>query len=241
MESGTCKLCLEWGPLCRSHVVPEFFHKPLYDAKHRMSGIRVSKENGVSTQTIQKGAREPLLCPSCEQLLNDRYEQPFLRMWRDSGLIPDRDLSAGAMAVIEGIDYRVAKLLLISVLFRASVAEHQAFSAVTMREGPHEESMRMMVLAGDAGPPERYPIVGDYILGPDGRVAHHVSVPIPFRRFNRLAYVYSFGGIEWTFFLATEKNPMSQCRGIGLRPDNTAILGVREFAASQTVRGIKGR
>src|SRR6516225_11959807 len=69
--AAKCALCREERPLRRSHVIPEFMFRPLYDKKHRFWGVSniPTKPNRI----FQKGPREKLLCNECEQRLS-RYE-----------------------------------------------------------------------------------------------------------------------------------------------------------------------
>ena len=76
-----CAMCLREGPLCDSHVIPEFIYKPLYSAKRRMVGL-LTTENGVTRKYLQKELREELLCGDCEDHINTRYEQPSVPSWR---------------------------------------------------------------------------------------------------------------------------------------------------------------
>src|SRR5205809_2236864 len=67
--SATCALCRQERPLRKSHVIPEFMFKPLYDEKHRFWSVTnvLSKQN----RLFQKGLREKLLCDACEQRLSE--------------------------------------------------------------------------------------------------------------------------------------------------------------------------
>ena len=56
--------------LCRSHIIPEFFFKPLYDEKGRYHQYSADPEQ--KTLVHQKGLREYLFCRECE----DRF-----RVW----------------------------------------------------------------------------------------------------------------------------------------------------------------
>ena len=59
-----CFLCLSEATLRASHVVPEFFYKPMYDEKHRF--FTVSSDPERRDRMHQKGVRESLLCDDCE-------------------------------------------------------------------------------------------------------------------------------------------------------------------------------
>ncbi len=67
-----CALCQLNKPLRRSHIVPEFMYKPMYDFIHRFQGLSLNVSE--RPQTHQKGLREELLCHDCEQLLANKYE-----------------------------------------------------------------------------------------------------------------------------------------------------------------------
>ena len=65
----SCALCLENNLLCDSHIVPEFFNKPLYDdSPKRYHGI--STDPGERLDIKQKGISEELLCESYERKLS---------------------------------------------------------------------------------------------------------------------------------------------------------------------------
>ena len=159
-----CKLCHSPSQLCDSHIVPEFMYEPLYDNKHRI--IFVTEEEGRPNREkpLQRGIRERLLCSACEGEINRQYEQPNVRVWR--GFVeqrPVRGISVtpvrgddGSWAVhVGGFDYARFKLLLLSVLWRASVAGGQDYTEVAL--GPHEERLCKMLLEKDAGTQADYP------------------------------------------------------------------------------------
>jgi hypothetical protein len=61
-----CRLCGKPSPLQRSHIIPEFLYRPLYDEKHRISVVKVGSDR---IGYLQKGFTEALLCFGCEQKL----------------------------------------------------------------------------------------------------------------------------------------------------------------------------
>jgi hypothetical protein len=61
-EQATCALCREPGDLRRSHILPEFFYKPVYDETHRF--LETSTDPRDRVMIRQKGLREFLLCRS---------------------------------------------------------------------------------------------------------------------------------------------------------------------------------
>ncbi len=146
---GICKLCRTEQPLCKSHIIPEFFYKPLYDNNHRFQ--RLSTEEGQYRAYEQKGIREYLLCSSCEGKFSifERYaslvyfggEEISIAMVESEGLVCR-------------VDYNKLKLFQLSLLWRVGVATHSDFSGVTL--GEHEAVLRKMLLAEEPGRAEEY-------------------------------------------------------------------------------------
>lgn len=81
-----CKLCRKNAQLVKSHIIPERFYKPLKNEKNHFMGIHGM--GGKGWKALQSGLKETLLCFDCEQLLNDRYEKPFYKMWFGVSPIP---------------------------------------------------------------------------------------------------------------------------------------------------------
>ena len=78
-----CKFCKKDKILKNSHIIPEFFYKPLYDSKHKMIVMERDKEDISDKWKIQKGIREYLLCGDCEEHFNKSFENKFKIHWYD--------------------------------------------------------------------------------------------------------------------------------------------------------------
>jgi hypothetical protein len=189
--TGICKLCKETRELRYSHVVPEFFYRKLYDDKSR--GL-VIKE-AVKREWIQKGYREYLLCSECEGKLNV-YETYVARKWKD---FPK--LIGGAWYTLRELDYTKFKLLILSILWRASVAQDSFFNAV--RLGPHEEKIRLMILNNDPGNSETYAFV-PVIEYWDNIIVPTVESPSQFKKDAFTMYRLTFGGVAWHYLVSSK-------------------------------------
>ncbi len=64
--NSTCRLCGKTRKLRRSHILPEFLYRPLYDGKHRYFVVSAATDSNFS---LQSGLTERLLCGDCEQQL----------------------------------------------------------------------------------------------------------------------------------------------------------------------------
>ena len=65
---GNCRLCGKAKELCDSHVISEYFYKPLYDESHEY--LVLSTDPKQKRIFEKKGIRERLLCVQCEAHIN---------------------------------------------------------------------------------------------------------------------------------------------------------------------------
>ena len=200
--SAICALCQKSAKLCRSHVVPEFCYKPIYDGKHRL--ILVEPTDPDDNWYEQKGARSALLCETCEGFINDRYEKPFRQYWFDCDALAPLQTNPGA--VLNGIDYASFKLFHLSVLFRASTSDHPNFREVNL--GPHEEQIRRMLLEEDPGQGWQYPILCSAVEGSGGKVLDELVGPAHrIKLYGHWGYFFTFGGAQWFYIVSSRPAP----------------------------------
>lgn len=152
---GECALCRENGPLCQSHIVPEFLHRPVYDEHHRLMSF---SDGSRRASILQKGVRETLLGAGCEARIQ-RWEHYFARLWYRGRRLPDPLPAEGL--VLTGVDYAKLKLFILSIIWRASAARSNTFRSVSL--GPHQEKIRSMLLAEQPGHGMTYPIFAGLI------------------------------------------------------------------------------
>jgi hypothetical protein len=206
---GICRLCNESRELRNSHILSEFLYDDLYNDKHQLVGI-----NGIGSrgrQLIQKGIREPLLCESCEQHINEHCEKPFRSQWFDTSSLPvtwnPEDMYWGKY------DYTSFKLFHLSVLFRAGVSSLPTYRAVSL--GPHQERIRKMLLERDPGPTWLYPIYGYAVVHHVTRsLVRLVSAPEQMSYRGHRCYGMMFGGVNWCYGVSSHRNPELELAGL---------------------------
>jgi hypothetical protein len=198
-----CALCLKEKELCNSHIIPEFFYKPLYDEKHRLQLIPSINEE--KTHYEQKGLRENLLCEECEEQLS-RFEKYTSQLFY------------GGMGVyvtnenpirIEGIDYKKFKLFQLSLIFRASVSNLDFFEKINL--GPHEEKIRKMLIDENPGGENDYPCL---VLIPKmkGRPMSDelILTPEEIKKFEgHRQYRFILGGCFWVYIVSSHTSMFS--------------------------------
>ena len=105
----------------------------------------------------------------------------------------------GRHLLLRGLDYAKLKLMLLSVLWRMSVARLPFFQAVSL--GPHEDRIRCMLLSEDPGPAEMYGVmaVAPYFDGQ--RLADFITPPDIARIHANRIYRCVLGGILFLFYV----------------------------------------
>lgn len=147
---SVCALCRTNSDLKNSHILPEFFYKLVYD-KHPKRFRVISANVAEREHFEQKGPREYLLCSVCEQKLN-RWET-----YAKSSFVDARGIQVAHepdAVVFHNLDYKTFKLFQLSLLWRMSVSRLDFFGAVSL--GPHEERIRLALLAEDPLQPYEY-------------------------------------------------------------------------------------
>lgn len=160
MTKGTCKLCNEERELCKSHIIPEFFYKPLYDPedKNRIYGFNTVTSD---VKVIQKGIREPLFCKDCEGVFQ-KYEDYVAPLYASDFWTQGKPLryvdggECSEAVILKDVDYTKFKLLFLSIFWRLSL-DTKYFQKIQL--GPYQEVLKKMILESDAGSERRHGII----------------------------------------------------------------------------------
>lgn len=202
--------------LQRSHIIPEWLYKPLYDKKHKFT--QVYADPGQHHTYHQKGLREYLLCEKCEQQFS-RYEDYGVRaLHGEMGVTAHRE---GAELHLKNLNYRTFKLLQLSILWRASVSTLPSFKDVKL--GPHQETLRRMLRDEDPGPSHKY---GCLILIPwfEGEIVNELIATPTYDKFDGMAiWRFVFAGMAW-LYAVSNRQPVKEICDQFLQENNTAIM-----------------
>ncbi len=216
-----CALCLRAGELQRSHVIPEFLFRALYDEIHRFHVI--STDEAERNKYQQKGPREPLLCAACEQQFS-RYER-YASLALSGGIELGYQFDGPAI-VLSGLEYKQFRLFQLSVLWRAGVSRHEFFKDVSL--GPHEEPLRLALLDEDPGPSERYGCIMCAVLH-EGKIQQDLVLQPERVRFSGLSgYRFVFGGLVWIYVVSGHRSSTGIERGF-LQEDGRAVVPMKEL------------
>lgn len=196
-----CALCHKEEKLCDSHIVPEFLYATLYDDKHRFHAISLDADT--RDQQLQKGLREKLLCSSCEQALSQ--PEDYVSRLLNGGLPFEGRREENRLHLIN-LNYGMLKLFQLSVLWRASVSSRPEFSQVNL--GPHEEAIRLMLLAKDPGTSAKYGCIMSLVTHEDKPFTGLVVPPTWARIAGHRAYRFVFGGLAFVYVVTGSELPM---------------------------------
>ncbi len=216
-----CHLCLEFRDLHKSHIIPEFLYKSLYDEKHRLSLLSVATDQENSLRE-QKGWREQLLCTACEQKLSvwERYACLLLE-----GGTPVTYRTEESSVHLSGLDYVPFKLFQLSILWRAGISSLQFFENV--RLGIHAERLRKLLVSGDPGPPNRYGCLMFGLKLEDSTFTQLITQPGRVKVDGSVAYRFIFGGFLWIFVVTAHQLPPLWTK-LFLQPNGNGFFLVRD-------------
>jgi hypothetical protein len=194
-----CQLCLKNKNLCASHIIPEFFYKPLYDDIHRY--LQFSTKPNEKNIYRQKGIWEKLLCENCEQYFSGLED--YARRVLFGGTEIKISQQKGKI-VITNLDYAKFKLFQLSLLWRAGATQRSEFSKVSL--GPHQDKLRLMLISHNPGEAHKYgciltatprlsELLNEFMMAPDSIKVdgHH-------------CYRFLFGFILWVYFVSSHTN-----------------------------------
>lgn len=215
-----CALCHQDETLRNSHVIPEWVYEPLYDEKHRFHVLSADPKR--PSWPEQKGLRERLLCDGCETKLSvwEGYTRELL-----SGGIPTTSTRSGDLVWVYGAEYASFKLFQLSILWRAGVSSLPIFSKVQL--GPHEERLRLRILAADPGEPTEYGCALYALTTPEGIDRSLIVQPTLARVDGIHAYHFVFGGLIWLYFVSNHAPERAASAGFIQRNGRFGLLAMK--------------
>lgn len=244
-----CKLCLkEANLLNKSHIIPEFMYDGMYDSNHQLLSF-------IPTQTVDgKGfIKRPslgeyegsILCADCDQkvigslesyariILHGGYDK--LKLEERPVLISGKNQHGLELCHIQNVDYRRMKLFFLSILWRASISSRPLFNEVLI--GDHEEVIRKMILCGDPGNVEDYPISFLTFANDHGAKKKFIAQPqIRTSSSGHTTYTFIIGGMVYCFYLNSDQHQFrSYVLTETIRPSNEMNVYFFRKGDGQTV------
>ncbi|KKP51668.1 MAG: hypothetical protein A2281_11250 [Bacteroidetes bacterium RIFOXYA12_FULL_38_20] len=163
-----CKLCLgEKELIKKSHIIPDFMYKDLFDNRHKIrafSPLQRLKGEGFVKMPSSGEYEGGLLCADCDGKKIGSYEDYAKKAIYGGPLRKSIspicknfiDPKGLKFTICENIEYRRFKLFILSILWRSSISKREFFKDIDL--GKHEEIIRRMLIEGDPGRIDDYPI-----------------------------------------------------------------------------------
>ena len=145
-----CRLCLYEKDLCKSHIFPEYMYDHCYDDNH--SYMEFNAEDGKYNKRRRKGIYEKLLCRKCEHIIQEYEDYAKSILYCDAK--PKIENTKNPYCN-ENYDYRLFKLFILSLLWRASISSKGSFKLASL--GKYEEELRNILFNGLETPVNNYP------------------------------------------------------------------------------------
>ena len=162
-----CKLCLEEKTLIKkSHIIPDFMYKSLYDEKHFLNKL-IPKllKKGKKMPRIPTGEYESgILCQDCESQKLGKFET-YGSIALYGGYAPKNqspivnnfvNQDGIKFSKTSNIDYAKFKLFLLSILWRSHVSSREFFKEIDL--GEDAETIRRMIDDENPGDELDYPM-----------------------------------------------------------------------------------
>lgn len=152
-----CQLChRDVRLLKKSHIIPDFMYKGLFDEKHFMAKLNLTKMEVVSS--IPTGIYDKnILCAECDNEIIGSYESYASKILCNRNIsnrlrpkyqVFKEDRGASKITV-ENIDYNKFKLFLLSILWRGHISKNSFFDQIDL--GNYAEQIRQFILNRNAG------------------------------------------------------------------------------------------
>ncbi len=204
-----CKLCQENVDLVRkSHIIPDFMYKELFDDKHRFFEAKID-DDAIKKRIHQSGIHEPnILCKKCEneRLGNlERYASMFFYKRPPEFFRNEINRHGMKYTLCKEIHYSNFRLFLLSIIWRASISKLPNFNDVNL--GPHENSIREMILYEDPGDPKVYPCLMVSYLNQKEIPHQIIGQFILSKKGGAYTYFILIGGILYIYFISHHNIP----------------------------------
>lgn len=221
-----CRLCQQDRKLIEAHVIPKSFHR--IDPAEKKPSRLVTNVPGRFAQNVPKGIYDrSIVCEECERRFSpwdDYAAELFLQRWSEFQTIEHEGAAIGYQ--LSEYDYTKLKLFFLSVMWRAAVSCHPMFYCVSL--GPHEETLRDLILAGDPGDTQTFAVVLQAFDTTDVGLLNPDSTRLENVRFYRM-YV----GHVLAWIKASNQPAPAAFTDLVLAPGQPLLLSAKNFLKSK--------
>ncbi|HLE24877.1 MAG TPA: hypothetical protein VI935_04415 [Thermodesulfobacteriota bacterium] len=208
-----CKLCLKEKPLIKkSHIIPDFMYKELYDERHFIYQITLGGKSKPKRKPTGEYESD-ILCGECDnKIINQRYENYASKVYygneETTGIKHRRERSENSVlewTVVKNISYEKFKLFLLSILWKSSISNSVFFKEVKL--GLHGEEIRKMIINSDPKNHHDYPCILLHAKHQELDVKQLIIPPKRFKDGKTTIYKFFISGIFYIYYIPTGKEP----------------------------------
>lgn len=139
MAKPKCKLCRFPRDLRYSHAIPNTYFKFIF-RQGGGKGVLINTEEGVPIIHCSDSWASYQLCDDCERKLNSKYEKYLHKILTNRGQCTVSQTDEGVL--FENLDTKRVKMCLLSILWRCSVSNADAYRNITL---PHSLSEKLRI------------------------------------------------------------------------------------------------
>ena len=212
-----CKFCNQKPAVKKSHIIPEFMYKPIYDDKHKL--VVANTKLGELGER-QKGYYEPLLCMDCEKYFNDNFELPCVKFVRN---IPD---NSRLESILSFDPTPEIGLLLLSIIWRASHASGEHWQGVNL--GAHQNIIKKCLKSKVFNP--SYEVWVFLVAHDNGKIEKGIVSPVQRLKANGNS-LYHFIASGAQFVVKVSSHKLNKTRTVPLqitKKISVQVLGIKE-------------
>lgn len=197
-----CQLCLENKPLIkRSHIIPNFMYKGLFDEKHKIINVNLNNFSDVTYQ--QSGFKDPdILCAHCDNVVIgklERYASNYIfgnKENMETEFFPGDSIHMPYIR-FKNLDYTILKLFFLSILWKSHISKNRFFREIDLGK-KYAEEIRKMILYHDAGPEDQFEVI--LILIEAGtRPTKSIIEPRQLKDMGNTTYIYHINEIMYHY------------------------------------------
>lgn len=220
-----CIRCGIEGPLAESHILPAAFYRQVQQDSSIL--LQFGSGDDAHRRKLRKGSYvTDILCPECDNWLNQRYEQYAIEVLiEERGITPvyliREDLQLWRL---DAVDIQRLKLFLLSILWRADRSDHATYRGFHL--GPAAAQIQAMVLNEDPCRQDEFPVIATrWDLRPGLLLPHDYAIDgVPFWEVN-------LG--DWHFLVKSDGQPTPAFLALlELTPGAAGLVLPREFIGS---------
>lgn len=207
-----CQLCLKDKILIKkSHIIPNFLYKGLFDEKHKIINVNLNNLNVKSF--LQTGFNDSdILCADCDNVLISKHERYASNTIFGNHENLDIETFAGNAILVpyirfKNLDYNSIKLFFLSILWKSHISKNTFFKEVDLG-AKYSEQLRQMILNNNAGREDNFEVV---LIRPEtdgSRPTKSIVAPRRIKDKGNTAYVFHINEIMYHFNISPH-NKMS--------------------------------